>query len=39
MLANGGPAWEELVGGSRPDGSRFVSYFPFYIVFFPQLLF
>src|SRR5262249_39895875 len=25
VLANTGPAWEELVGGFRPDGSRFVS--------------
>ncbi|GLB36674.1 putative nuclear pore protein [Lyophyllum shimeji] len=23
VLCNGGPAWEELVGGYRPDGSRF----------------
>ncbi|KAF9007943.1 nucleoporin-interacting protein NIC96 [Cyathus striatus] len=23
VLANSGPAWEELVGGFRPDGSRF----------------
>ncbi|KIM38582.1 hypothetical protein M413DRAFT_447791 [Hebeloma cylindrosporum] len=23
VLANGGPAWEELVGGIRPDGGRF----------------
>ena len=28
VLANGGPAWEELVGGIRPDGGRFVSPFP-----------
>jgi len=27
VLANGGPAWEELVGGIRPDGGRFVSRF------------
>jgi nuclear pore complex protein Nup93 len=27
VLGNGGPAWEELVGGFRPDGSRFVSTF------------
>lgn len=25
VLGNSGPAWEELVGGFRPDGSRFVS--------------
>ena len=25
VLANTGAAWEELVGGFRPDGSRFVS--------------
>jgi hypothetical protein len=25
VLANSGPAWEELVGGFRPDGTRFVS--------------
>jgi nuclear pore complex protein Nup93 len=25
VLANTGPAWEELVGGFRPDGTRFVS--------------
>ena len=25
VLANGGPAWEELVGGFRPDATRFVS--------------
>ena len=24
VLANAGPAWEELVGGFRTDGSRFV---------------
>jgi len=24
VLSNGGPAWEELVGGYRHDGSRFV---------------
>jgi len=24
VLANSGAAWEELVGGFRPDGSRFV---------------
>jgi nuclear pore complex protein Nup93 len=24
VLANSGPAWEELVGGFRADGSRFV---------------
>jgi nuclear pore complex protein Nup93 len=23
VLSNSGPAWEELVGGFRPDGSRF----------------
>ncbi|KAF9268974.1 NIC-domain-containing protein [Marasmius fiardii PR-910] len=23
VLGNGGPAWEELVGGFRPDGTRF----------------
>jgi nuclear pore complex protein Nup93 len=27
VLANSGPAWEELVGGFRPDGTRFVSPF------------
>lgn len=27
VLGNSGPAWEELVGGFRPDGSRFVSSF------------
>lgn len=26
VLANSGPAWEELVGGFRADGSRFVRY-------------
>lgn len=26
VLANSGPAWEELVGGFRPDGTRFVSF-------------
>ena len=26
VLANSGAAWEELVGGFRPDGTRFVSY-------------
>jgi nuclear pore complex protein Nup93 len=25
VLANSGPAWDELVGGFRPDGTRFVS--------------
>jgi nuclear pore complex protein Nup93 len=25
VLANAGAAWEELVGGLRPDGTRFVS--------------
>jgi nuclear pore complex protein Nup93 len=25
VLANTGAAWEELVGGFRPDGTRFVS--------------
>lgn len=25
VLGNSGPGWEELVGGFRPDGSRFVS--------------
>ena len=39
VLANGGPAWEELVGDIRPNGGRFVSIFPFYVVFFPQLFF
>ena len=29
VLANTGAAWEELVGGFRPDGTRFVS-FPLY---------
>ena len=24
VLANSGPAWDELVGGFRPDGTRFV---------------
>ena len=24
VQANSGPGWEELVGGFRPDGSRFV---------------
>lgn len=24
-LANAGPAWDELVGGFRPDGNKFVS--------------
>jgi hypothetical protein len=27
VLANPGAAWEELVGGFRPDGTRFVSAF------------
>lgn len=26
VLANSGAAWEELVGGFRPDGTRFVSF-------------
>ena len=26
VLANPGAAWEELVGGLRPDGTRFVSH-------------
>ena len=26
VLSNGGPSWEELVGGYRQDGSRFVSF-------------
>ena len=26
VLGNSGPGWEELVGGFRPDGSRFVSF-------------
>ena len=26
VLANTGAAWEELVGGFRPDGTRFVSF-------------
>ena len=34
VLANGGPAWEELVGGIRPDGGRFVSCFPFFPIHF-----
>jgi nuclear pore complex protein Nup93 len=25
VLANSGPVWDELVGGFRPDGQRFVS--------------
>lgn len=25
VLGNGGPGWEELVGGYRSDGTRFVS--------------
>lgn len=25
VLANGGPSWEELVGGIRAEGGRFVS--------------
>ena len=33
VLANAGTAWDELVGGFRPDGSRFVSYFTiFYLL-------
>lgn len=35
VLANSGPAWEELVGGFRPDGTRFVSSaspFPNYVL-------
>lgn len=24
VLANSGPAWEELVGGVRPEGGRYV---------------
>jgi len=28
VLANAGAAWEELVGGFRPDGTRFVSQSP-----------
>jgi nuclear pore complex protein Nup93 len=24
VLGNSGPGWEELVGGFRPDGTRFV---------------
>jgi len=27
VLANGGPAWEELVGGIRAEGGRFVCLF------------
>ena len=27
VLANSGPGWEELVGGIRADGGRFVSFF------------
>ena len=26
MLAHSGPAWEELVGGFRPDGTKFVRF-------------
>lgn len=26
-LANAGPAWDELVGGFRPDGNKFVSFY------------
>lgn len=29
VLANSGPAWEELVGGFRPDGTRFVGQLAF----------
>ena len=29
VLANAGPAWDELVGGFRADGMRFVYHFPF----------
>jgi nuclear pore complex protein Nup93 len=29
VLANSGPAWEELVGGFRADGTRFVCQFVF----------
>lgn len=28
VLANAGPAWDELVGGFRADGMRFVRLFP-----------
>lgn len=35
VLANSGPAWEELVGGFRPDGTRFVRHNQ---SFFVQLL-
>lgn len=27
VLGNSGPGWEELVGGFRPDGTRFVRSF------------
>lgn len=27
VFANAGPGWEELVGGFRPDGQRYVSSF------------
>ena len=27
VLANSGPGWEELVGGIRAEGGRFVSFF------------
>lgn len=29
VFANSGPAWEELVGGIRPEGGRFVCLFHF----------
>ena len=32
VMGNSGPAWEELVGGFRPDGSRFVSTSPFILL-------
>lgn len=31
VLAHSGPAWEELVGGFRPDGTKFVC-LPVYVV-------
>lgn len=40
VLANSGPAWEELVGGFRPDGTHFVGQHPtFYVKPIERILF
>lgn len=38
VLANTGAAWEELVGGFRPDGTRFVGLFSSSDFQFPLLM-